>query len=65
MMPYLKIKSEAWFMNDEESFRGFLSIVESLVLLLNDEQPDIRYYLCESGLTNMLDTQEWTLHDDV
>ena len=38
-------------------------MLEALILLLNDEQPDIRYYLCESdGLNSVIDhkaTGKW------
>ena len=33
---------------DDALFPGQLKMLQALVLLLNDEQPDIRYYLCES-----------------
>lgn len=40
----------------------------SLVILLNDEQPDIRYYLCESeSLTHVIDhknSSQWKILDD-
>jgi hypothetical protein len=31
-----------------------------LILLLNDEQPDIRYYICESaGIQSVIDSSLW------
>ena len=35
-------------------------LLEALIILLNDEQPDIRYYLCEAGeaaLSDLVDHQ--------
>ena len=50
------------FIASKQNFEGYLLLVSALILLLNDEQPDIRYYLCHSGLTEMLELEdEWTL----
>ena len=49
-------------------FGAQLYLLKALVLLLNDEQPDIRFYLCESpALAKVVDhegKQPWKLLDD-
>lgn len=49
-------------------FEAHLHLLYSLVILLNDEQPDIRYYLCESpALSKVIDhnnLQPWKLLND-
>lgn len=43
---------------DDALFPGQLKMLQALILLLNDEQPDIRYYLCESeALIKVIDHQ--------
>jgi hypothetical protein len=40
-----------------------LQLVEALIMLLNDEQPDIRYYLCESEqLDAVFESDKWTVY---
>jgi hypothetical protein len=56
------------FGNETTRFPGHLSLLYSLVILLNDEQPDIRYYLCESpALSQVIDfenLQPWRILAD-
>ena len=53
---------------EEKRFAGQLSMLYALVILLNDEQPDIRYYLCESpALSQVIDfenLQPWKVLAD-
>lgn len=53
---------------DESRLSGQLSMLYALVILLNDEQPDIRYYLCESpALSQVIDfenLQPWKVLAD-
>jgi len=53
---------------EEKRFAGQLSMLYALVILLNDEQPDIRYYLCESpALAQVIDfenLQPWKVLAD-
>ena len=57
LLPLLSVQEGQIAFGDEvKRFPGQLKLLYSLVLLLNDEQPDIRYYLCESaGLTLVID----------
>ena len=53
---------------DDALFPGQLKMLQSLILLLNDEQPDIRYYLCESeALIKVIDHQgtgKWNVMEE-
>ena len=42
------------FSHSEANFRGYLEIINCLILLLNDEQPDIRSYILNQGLTKII-----------
>lgn len=43
--------------DNDKRFAGQLKMLQALILLLNDEQPDIRYYLCESeALLQVIDS---------
>lgn len=53
ILPLLAKSSES-----EKVLRGQFGLLYSIVILLNDEQPDIRYYLCESpALATVIDHQ--------
>ena len=42
------------FGNENRRYKASLQLLTSLIMLLNDEQPDIRYYLCESEASHNL-----------
>lgn len=61
IIPYLKLSSDSIFTQSEENFRGYLEIINCLILLLNDEQPDIRAYIVNQGLTKIIQNNEYKL----
>ena len=42
---FLSISKNELLSANEHNFQIYIKILKSIVLLLNDEQPDIRYYL--------------------
>lgn len=58
------------FYENVTCFKSYLNFISALILLLNDEQPDIRYYLChkeegQQSLTSFVEAnQEWTIQPE-
>eukprot|EP00347_Sterkiella_histriomuscorum_P008658 403344256 len=58
LLIHMKLNPDSKFIQTQENFQSYLQLLTSLILLLNDEQPDIRYYLCHNGLTKMIESEQ-------
>lgn len=54
-------KEESIFLKTSDNFRAYLDILVALIFILNDESPDIRSYIMQQGLTQIVDSNEYRL----